>query len=45
VRAGQLKALNNKKIFPVALSNQKNKNADIDEKWKVIKNVQIESDL
>lgn len=39
------KALNNKTIFPVALSNQKSKNATIDEKWKVIKNVNIESDL
>lgn len=39
------KILNNKTIFPVALSNQKNKNAAIDDKWKVIKNVHIESDL
>jgi len=39
------KALQNKSIFPVALSTQKSKNAVIDEKWKVIKNVNIESDL
>ncbi len=39
------KVLKSKTIFPVALSNKKNKNADMDEKWKVIKNVQIESDL
>ena len=39
------KALIDKTIFPVALSNQKNKNAAIDEKWKVIKNINIESDL
>ncbi len=39
------KVLNNKTTFPVALSNQKSKTAAVDEKWKVIKNVQIESDL
>ena len=39
------KVLHNKSIFPVALSNQKSKNAVIDEEWKVIKNVTIESDL
>jgi predicted transcriptional regulator of viral defense system len=39
------KALIDKTIFPVALSNQKSKNAAIDEKWKVIKNINIESDL
>lgn len=39
------KALNSKTIFPVALSSKKSKIAAVDEKWKVIKNVQIESDL
>jgi predicted transcriptional regulator of viral defense system len=39
------KVLNGKTIFPVALSNKKNKKSAIDEKWKLIKNVQIESDL
>lgn len=39
------KALSSKIIFPVALSSQKSKAAAVDEKWKVIKNVQIESDL
>jgi predicted transcriptional regulator of viral defense system len=39
------KILNSKTIFPVALSSKKNKTAAMDEKWKVIKNVQIESDL
>jgi predicted transcriptional regulator of viral defense system len=39
------KVLNSKTIFPVALSGKKNKTASVDEKWKVIKNVQIESDL
>lgn len=39
------KVLKSKTIFPVALSNQKNKTAAVDEKWKVIKNMPIEIDL
>ncbi len=39
------KALKGKTIFPVALSSQKNKRAAMDEKWKVIKNVQVEIGL
>ena len=39
------KVLRDKSIFPVSLSNHKDKNADIDDKWKVVKNINIESDL
>jgi len=40
-----LKILKNRKIFPVTLSIKKPKKGEIDEKWKVIKNMQIETDL
>ena len=40
-----LKALENKKIFPVPLSVKKPKKGEIDEKWKIIINMQIETDL
>ncbi|MBN8687721.1 MAG: type IV toxin-antitoxin system AbiEi family antitoxin [Chitinophagales bacterium] len=40
-----IKALKGRNIFPVSLSNQKSKSAEIDDKWKVIKNINIESDL
>jgi len=39
------KALNERTIFPVSLSPQKKKKGEIDNKWKVIKNMEIESDL
>jgi predicted transcriptional regulator of viral defense system len=40
-----IKALKDRKTFPVSLSNQKSKGDEIDDKWKVIKNINIESDL
>jgi predicted transcriptional regulator of viral defense system len=40
-----LKVLNEKTFYPVPLSPQKEKKGEIDSKWKVIKNMKIESDL
>ena len=42
-----LKVLKDKKLFPVLLSNVKNKEneSSVDEEWKVIKNIEIETDL
>jgi predicted transcriptional regulator of viral defense system len=40
-----LKILQDKKLFPVSLSNDKDKNGEMDETWKIIKNIQVESDL
>jgi predicted transcriptional regulator of viral defense system len=37
--------LNERTYFPVSLSTQKGKKGGIDNKWKVIKNMEIESDL
>lgn len=37
--------LNEKTIYPVPLSPQKNKKGIIDNKWKIIQNMEIESDL
>jgi predicted transcriptional regulator of viral defense system len=39
------KALSNRKITPVLLSTQKEKRGEMDKTWKVIKNMEIESDL
>jgi len=39
------KVLNERKYFPVPLSAQKEKKGEFDSKWKVIKNMEIESDL
>jgi predicted transcriptional regulator of viral defense system len=39
------KVLNEKTCFPVPLSPQKGKKGEMDSKWKVIKNMKIESDL
>ena len=39
------KALNKRNCFPVPLSPQKEKRGDTDSRWKVIKNMEIESDL
>jgi predicted transcriptional regulator of viral defense system len=39
------KVLNNKTIFPVALSNKKSKTAPMNKKWKMIKNITVETDL
>jgi predicted transcriptional regulator of viral defense system len=39
------KALNERYCFPVPLSPQKEKRGETDSKWKVIKNMEIESDL
>ncbi len=39
------KTLQDKKLFPVSLSNDRDKNGEMDEKWKIIKNIQVESDL
>lgn len=40
-----IKTLRDKNVFPVSLSNSKNKIGEPDDKWKVIRNIQIESDL
>jgi len=40
-----LKILENRKVFPVPLSVKKPKRGEIDEKWKIIINMQIETDL
>lgn len=40
-----LKNLKDRNIFPVLLSTQKSKNGILDETWKVIINIEIESDL
>jgi predicted transcriptional regulator of viral defense system len=50
VSAGKLsdalcKVLNDRICFPVPLSPQKEKRGETDSKWKVIKNMEIESDL
>jgi predicted transcriptional regulator of viral defense system len=39
------KALNGRTYFPIPLSPQKEKRGEPDSKWKVIKNMEIESDL
>ncbi len=39
------KSLSNRRIVPVLLSTQKTKQGEMDETWKVIKNMEIESDL
>jgi predicted transcriptional regulator of viral defense system len=39
------KALKERTIFPVSLSPQKEKQGETDNKWKIIKNMEIESDL
>jgi len=39
------KALNERNLFPVPLSPQKDKKGETDNKWKIIKNMEIESDL
>jgi predicted transcriptional regulator of viral defense system len=39
------KALNERTFFPVPLSPQKEKKGEPDSKWKIIKNMDIESDL
>ncbi|MDR0603044.1 MAG: type IV toxin-antitoxin system AbiEi family antitoxin [Bacteroidales bacterium] len=39
------KVLNERNCFPVPLSPQKEKKGNIDHKWKIIKNMEIESDL
>src|SRR3989339_123578 len=40
-----LKILNSRTVVPVLLSVQKEKQGEVDEIWKVIKNMEIESDL
>ena len=39
------KVLNDKIFYPVPLSPQKNKKGEIDNKWKIIQNMEVESDL
>jgi predicted transcriptional regulator of viral defense system len=39
------KALNERTYFSVPLSPQKEKKGETDSKWKIIKNMEIESDL
>jgi predicted transcriptional regulator of viral defense system len=40
-----LKILNERNVSPVLLVTQKEKQGELDEIWKVIKNIEIESDL
>ncbi|HMJ46316.1 MAG TPA: type IV toxin-antitoxin system AbiEi family antitoxin [Ferruginibacter sp.] len=40
-----LKVLKDKKMFPVSLSNSKDKVGESDDNWKVIRNMEIESDI
>jgi predicted transcriptional regulator of viral defense system len=40
-----LKILNDRTILPVVLSTHKEKRGELDKMWKVIKNMEIESDL
>jgi predicted transcriptional regulator of viral defense system len=40
-----LKILNERNVSPVLLVTQKEKQGELDETWKVIKNIEIESDL
>ena len=40
-----LKVLKEKKMFPASLSNSKDKVGESDDKWKVIRNMEIESDI
>jgi predicted transcriptional regulator of viral defense system len=40
-----LKIVENRKVFPVPLSVKKQKKGEINEKWKIIINMQIETDL
>lgn len=39
------KVLDERKYYPVPLSSQKEKKGETDSKWKVIKNMEVESDL
>jgi predicted transcriptional regulator of viral defense system len=39
------KALNKRTFFPVPLSPQKEKKGEMDSRWKIIRNMEIESDL
>jgi predicted transcriptional regulator of viral defense system len=39
------KALDSRTLFPTPLSPQKGKTGSVDDKWKVIINMEIESDL
>jgi predicted transcriptional regulator of viral defense system len=39
------KVLNERTFFPVPLSLQKGKKGETDGKWKIIRNMEIESDL
>ena len=40
-----LKILNERHVSPVLLVTQKEKQGELDDTWKVIKNIEIESDL
>ncbi len=40
-----LKILNDRNLSPILLSTQKERQGELDQKWKVIKNIKIESDL
>ena len=39
------KVLNERNFFPIPLSTQKDKKGETDNRWKIIKNMEIESDL
>jgi predicted transcriptional regulator of viral defense system len=39
------KVLQGKRIFPVPLSNDRDKSGDIDDTWRIIKNIKVESDI
>jgi len=40
-----LKILNERNVSPVLLVTQKEKQGELDKTWKIIKNIEIESDL
>jgi predicted transcriptional regulator of viral defense system len=40
-----IKFINEKNVQPVALSTSKNREGELDEQWKIIKNIELESDI
>lgn len=39
------KLINEKKVQPVGLSTSRNREGELDEQWKIIKNIELESDI
>jgi len=40
-----IKYMNEKKVLPISLSTSKQRDGELNEQWKVIKNIELESDL